>query len=539
MNEMGGDAMIMGADAKDSPIKALANLRDSLIRHGIYLLPEASGIRGYDMALLLLPDGEGDDQRKPSFLKILREVVIAGESTTYEQAPNLQKELAGWLGISAEDAKTRAVDWLKIAVDQFPFRLFVVHPDNLQWASDEPNTHKLDFFKKRICWIKGSEFERHILVEDANGGASAWEDNLILWLKATWVKHVVKEVRGLSEIAEVHLRVCLEEDDSSQFSPLPVPDSVPAKLRGEYTGEAQNAIRFALKFNADNADGEPSWSILNSENPGAVTANVLFCSIERHLSFYRFSPPGEVALSVYVKTYYENALHDASIVISGSSASFGPASQALVKAQSAWNYVFDTLAGMLLRTGIVDERVQEWYAGLGLEPTSPFGIGQRHVDVLGSHVTPAYLDGCCYQQHQPIPVWSTKIIVPKEEKLPTVTMDVTMDYDGREMLGKVREMLGKVWASSQRSLDVVVLHVGILDKKIKDDPNLSTSFSARIMEEVLRLKQIFPFVVLTSGRGQPESLPPVIKFLPYSGIETCVSSGTIDKVLLMRGLLAV
>jgi hypothetical protein len=530
MNEMEGDAKIMGPDAKDSLITDLAKHRDSLIRHGIYLLPEASGIRGYNMALLLLPDGEGDDQSKPSFLEILREVVSAGESTTYKQAPDLQKELAGWLGISAEDAKTRAVDWLKIAVDQFPFRLFVLHPDSLLGTPTKCNTDEWDFLKKRICWIKYSDysdFRRHISVKDANGGASAWEDNLILWLKATWVKHVVKEVRGLSDIEEVHLRVCLEGGDSSQSRPLPVPDSVPAKLRGEdAANKAQIAqsILFALQFHADEAT---SWSTLEGDQE--ATANVLFCSIERHASFYQFYPgSGSISLTPYVKRYYEKALRDASIAISGSSASFGPASQALAKAQSAWNYVFDTLAGMLLRTGIVDERVQEWYAGLDVAPSSSSGIGQRRVDVLGAHVTPAYLDGCCYQQHQPIPVWSTTISVPGGVESP----EVTMDYDGSNILENV-------WPCKQRLLDAVVLHVGILDKKIKHDPNLCTVSSAQIMEEVLRLKQIFPFVVLTSGRGQPESLPPVIKFLPYSGIETCVSSGTIDKVLLMRGLLAV
>lgn len=502
MNGNPEEAAAADSADRDSLIKTLTDARDLLNKHGIYLLPEATGIRGYDVALLFVDDPSLDKGQNP-FLKILRGVLEEQKGCkAWKEALGQHRELAGWLGISEREALKRGPkDWLKIGVDQFPCRLVVVYPPtvSLPWTS---GANGWSFLRKRICWVTNEEVNKAL-----KNCVSKEEryDYLALWLKAKWVQHIVKELRGLSNVKSTCLLIDLDAGESNAGSALTVPVTVPAGLQGKVSIGRQVRRHFTVSF--DEGDGL-TW---DSEAEAKAGEGWLLCSLCRHATTYIVE--NDVIRNSDIIP--NEVINDASIGISGTSSGFGSAEQAVANPEKAWNYVFDTLAALLLRVGIVDERVQEWYAGLS--------AGQARVDVQASRATPAYLDDPRRYQQYPITEGAITIKVAKRPIQPQ---------------GKNVEALS-VRPSEEPSLDAVVLHVGILDKKIMGTQESGATPSVLIVKEVLTLKDLFPFVVLTSGRGYPENLPPHGKYLPYSGIERCMSPQGIEKLLFMRGLLAV
>lgn len=82
----------------------------------------------------------------------------------------------------------------------------------------------------------------------------------------------------------------------------------------------------------------------------------------------------------------------------------------------------------------------------------------------------------------------------------------------------------------EEKIDVAIVHQGVLDKiaeKWKKTPN----------EFVGLLKQKFPFVVVTTGRGEPDHLPKNAKLLPFSSLESFLFSSSHEKFLLVQTLM--
>ncbi len=61
-------------------------------------------------------------------------------------------------------------------------------------------------------------------------------------------------------------------------------------------------------------------------------------------------------------------------------------------------------------------------------------------------------------------------------------------------------------------LSFLVIHQGVLDKAFSD------SSQKNLEEKVNKLKEVFPFIVVTSGRGKPQNLPKNSKFILLSDI---------------------
>ncbi len=81
------------------------------------------------------------------------------------------------------------------------------------------------------------------------------------------------------------------------------------------------------------------------------------------------------------------------------------------------------------------------------------------------------------------------------------------------------------------AFDFFIIHQGILDK-LGDKVDLE--------KEINRWKKkYFPYVIITSGRGTPDNVPPNSKFLPFSNIETTLISRPISKFVLTRMLFRV
>jgi len=80
-------------------------------------------------------------------------------------------------------------------------------------------------------------------------------------------------------------------------------------------------------------------------------------------------------------------------------------------------------------------------------------------------------------------------------------------------------------------IDILIIHQGILDSKIK--------WTGELTREgfIEKLKEKIPFIVITSGRGKPD-IPQGTKFLSFSIIEECLLSRPISKFILTQTLLS-
>lgn len=77
------------------------------------------------------------------------------------------------------------------------------------------------------------------------------------------------------------------------------------------------------------------------------------------------------------------------------------------------------------------------------------------------------------------------------------------------------------------SCDVFIIHQGVLDKIGLTDPS-------QLKQLIDTIKELVPFVIITSGRGEPENIPDNAKFLPFSNIESFVLSDFPEKYLLTQ-----
>ncbi|MEM3062797.1 MAG: hypothetical protein QW303_04540, partial [Nitrososphaerota archaeon] len=76
--------------------------------------------------------------------------------------------------------------------------------------------------------------------------------------------------------------------------------------------------------------------------------------------------------------------------------------------------------------------------------------------------------------------------------------------------------------------NVLIIHQGIIDKMKYDEEKIDPEvFISEVRKKV-------PFVIITSGRGEPENVPLNAKFLPYSVIETTLLKDYHEKFILTQ-----
>ncbi len=76
--------------------------------------------------------------------------------------------------------------------------------------------------------------------------------------------------------------------------------------------------------------------------------------------------------------------------------------------------------------------------------------------------------------------------------------------------------------------DMMVIHQGILDKLNKN------ATKSQLSEFLKKVKERVPFIIITSGRGEPENIPDDAKFLAFSNIETFLLKDHPEKFLLSQ-----
>jgi radical SAM superfamily enzyme YgiQ (UPF0313 family) len=78
-------------------------------------------------------------------------------------------------------------------------------------------------------------------------------------------------------------------------------------------------------------------------------------------------------------------------------------------------------------------------------------------------------------------------------------------------------------------LDFLIIHQGILDKVCKN--------KEKAEELIKKLKTKVPFIVVTSGRGEPSNIPENVKFLPFANIESTIGIKPHSKFILTQILM--
>ena len=80
--------------------------------------------------------------------------------------------------------------------------------------------------------------------------------------------------------------------------------------------------------------------------------------------------------------------------------------------------------------------------------------------------------------------------------------------------------------------DIFIIHQGMLDK-------IGLKETGKVGEFIDKIKKSVPFVIITSGRGEPENIPQNAKFLPFSNIESFLLSNFPEKYLLTQMMMKI
>lgn len=86
-----------------------------------------------------------------------------------------------------------------------------------------------------------------------------------------------------------------------------------------------------------------------------------------------------------------------------------------------------------------------------------------------------------------------------------------------------------------RTWDALIIHQGIIDKWFP-----ALAHSSECMEKALdALRHIFPYVVITTGRGTPANIPSGARVLPFSTIETTLFKKYPEKLVLVDTIMGI
>ncbi len=122
-------------------------------------------------------------------------------------------------------------------------------------------------------------------------------------------------------------------------------------------------------------------------------------------------------------------------------------------------------------------------------------------------------------------------------------VDVVKSIDGMELLGKEKVNIGEyaeggaeTFESLQNYINAGVYHILIIHQGILDKLRESHSgfLKREDMEKLIQFwkEKYFPYIIVTSGRGIPESVPLNAKFLPFSVVESTLMKTYHEKFIL-------
>jgi len=490
-----------------------------------------------DFEFFVFVDPENDNDR-PDFLKELYHCLInlkweegkpkkPDKDNSFFDVPKHKEQLKKWLNIQDEnDQLLTPLNWLKIAIERYPYRLFVVidpknWKDNRHSPLDENKTFWFEgdsppsdpskwkrspFLYKRICWVGRREFERAIKGENSKflseyNEQLNKEEKFKLWLYVKWIKFL-KE------------KICLEKKDiiigkklyDNKPSEVYNPKTLPKELQFDTDvymrpkKDCKSISSFTIKsFESKIELSEDS----QSSNLKQKNTLILY---SRHKNAYEFSGG---------KWQKINKLKEINLLYSENLSGVLSYWNMLktLEEQSEKDYIkikFNLwlIENGLLNIAIIDERVQEKYLNLG----NPH-LGK----ILQTKLFPAFFDA--------------PGLYGQRSNYSGYKITYSPDTYQLQIKSSDNDKLIKEFIGSSPRIDILIIHQGILDKA-KNEKRIDRDF-------LLDLKDHMPFIIVTSGRGKTQEIPIEAKFIGFAEIQKCMLSDRFEKLILLLGLMRV
>lgn len=431
---------------------------------------EKNAERDFEFFVFVDPE---DKPKRPDFLKVLHHCLCVNEK---EFANTQHKDqLKKWLNIKDDnDNLLTPLNWLKIAIERYPYRLFVVIDkdksdckvndfsalDEEFWYNDDPppsdpsKWKRSPFLYKRICWVDKKEFCK---IKEPN--------RIMIFLKSEWIKHLQK----LKNNPNILVYIDRFDQESKGHTPKTLP---PALLKSPTNNGQKESV---------------SQGIFNT--PGLSHSTVIF---GRHHDMYRV---------IKKRAEKVNTQQGAKKVVFYTGMSGVQFQLPIVVGEKWENKGVGIIETCLLNIGLVDERYVQWWESLSKEDDKEILLFNRLFPVSKpSQGFEISKNGCALTNENKIKV---------EDKFSTFKKVFVENAD-------------KV------ALDVLIIHQTIWEQ---------LSENAKL-KDILSTKDYIPFVVVTSGRGRPFNLSKGSKFLPFSEVEFFLMKPYPEKFLFLKTIMS-
>ncbi len=528
-----------------SPCEQLLNESDVLRKNSIYIRKEGED-KDFEFFILIDPDSQ---DKRGEFLQELYQILLKnGEEDSKEFALDKHRvELERWMGKKKSDFVT-PLNWIKIAIEQYPYRFFIAidaekaEAEEGGWKNHNGFTPSDDefwyrkkssrsgeskksgksensfdsnrewlhskFLYKRICWLNKNDLCRILLEYDKIQGSDAYafrevkaqtgedlakEGYLKLWLYLTWIVHICRRIRRIkSQYLLVHFYKLGTVSEEATENPPYFTNTLPAKLREK---KPERYTEF-LSIDLDNT----ILDISTQSSHDFAYPTLLF---RRHANAFRlygeeWQPEYSGSDSFYYGESMSGALSYWTVFID---------SVTNIGQERCVHFALSLIEQALMRIFLIDERVQEWFDNLDREMAG-YIIQQR--------LFISFLDNTLKYNQKGEPHHNLYGILKTDEN-----KDFDLEFSNEDFF---RLISGK--QSIHNYLDGLIIHQGILDKW--------SSGSSELLEVLLKWKDSVPYIVITSGRGVPSNLPCGVKFLPFSGLESCITDSYFEKLTLIR-----
>jgi hypothetical protein len=441
----------------------LEKKKDELKQHSIFILPDD---KDTDYEFYVLVDDEKLDN------EFLKELFNFLNTSNNKFADDKHKEkLKKWLDITDDnDPLLTPLNWIKIAIERYPYRLFVAvdNPDKYKNKSS-----KSKFLNQRICWIKKEELKNAFSNEndfslfevkklEINIGNNLLKDFTphqrgILWLYYKWIEHIME----ITNYGKINIHIAIRDPEMNYFIPITSPFKEIGGNNQKY--EIGNKI-----FIKDAFENQDSYFI----------------------SFARHEP---LALRPRYNFLYSQGY-------SGSQFQYN----IIIPSADNFNQYYKTMLfveNALFKKLIFDERFQNFY-------TSQTKKVKQKLICSGLF---------------PVKEKRTEFKFDKGEgiTLKKENTDFGMEKGDIEEIMKENNQTLHPEIYNGNYLYLLIIHQGILDKIKEKNPR----------KLILDLKDSFPFIQITSGRGKPENVPKGEKFIEFSNIEQVMKEYPEDLIL--------
>jgi hypothetical protein len=477
------------------PCEVLWKNEKELKKYSIYLLDDDLKDRDFEFFIFIDPDNPKD---RPPFLKELFNIIENYKSNGREFAlPEHRKELKKWIGAKNEkDYDLTPLNWLKIAIEQYPYRLIVV--------TNQTITELPEFIRKRICFIKSEEFYELFKT-----------GNYLINIFFIWLYHLNRSLLD----GKINCLVIYFHKGEEHLDRLYIPGSLPNMYIFQGEKSKKNNPSSAKK---GDANYEKIIKICFDKKEISEVTDLNGCKncwnlfLSRHDNFYFIDLDNNVGMldnnlgnQIKSNLIYAEAY-------SGSLSYFNLITSAMDNNNDMSKlFMLRYIENAILLIGICDERFQEWWAKKG---------NNKAGSIFQMGVTPVFINN--YKLYGQYNIGKDNFYYSFRYKNKKGSLNVVYP--------KLNSKDKSLWLQKRKRniIDLLIIHQGILDEWKKQNKE-----SNKLTRIILELKDFFPFIVITSGRGKPDNLPKGVKFLPFSNIESCMSGDYFEKITLLRQLI--